>query len=416
MGAYSGPNVVDDSLVFYYDTFNQLKSYKGEPTTNLTTDTPSLNGWQGSYTVVNSSTKTFLITTQQNTASVGSAWRTFYWSVSSYIGSYITISADVEFVSETNCTFSSITIGQGNTGQYPYHLLGSPAADRQTVDTKPVEKIHMTWSGVINATGIVGFTQWIGNTTVDGANAVLRISNVQIEAKAHETPFVNGTRSATQGLLDLTGNNSISLASVSFDSDAQITFDGTDDTIDTGLPLTDFPALSDFTIEAIVKIDAYPTATSPNYYGNTYRCGVIVGATYYCGTALYWYGNTSGNACTVYGFIRGNDAYITAGGYSLVPGGYHHLVLVNKYSSSTISLYADGALNGSTATATQEYNSGLAASAGNIGIAKAQVDGGGTAVYSYLPMDAPVVKLYNRALTASEVQSNYQAIRTRYGI
>ena len=400
MGAYSGPNVVDDSLVFYYDTFNQLKSYKGEPTTNLTTNTPSLNGWQGSYTVVNSSTKTFLITTQQNTASVGSAWRTFYWSVSSYIGSYITISADVEFVSETNCTFSSITIGQGNTGQYPYHLLGSPAADRQTVDTKPVEKIHMTWSGVINATGIVGFTQWIGNTTVDGANAVLRISNVQIEAKAHETPFENGTRSNTQGLLDLTGNSTIDLSNVSFDSNAQIDFDGTDDYINLG-----DNSLFDFTngvgtVEAIVKFPSSWTAGSQ--YPNLISKGATAGWDT-DGWSLFGFRSYgSGTGYTLGIGIRNTGTVNTALAYNQPADTWLHVI--GTLDGSSIKLYVNGAL---VTTNSQTVNPGDNNT--NVYI-------GRDASSQYFPGDIPHVKTYSRALTASEVQSNYQAIRTRYGI
>ena len=195
-----------------------------------------------------------------------------------------------------------------------------------------------------------------------------------------------------------------------------MTFDGTDDTLDTGIPLTALPALSNFTIECTVKIDASPTAAPPNFYGSTVKCGVLVGAAYYAGTALYWYGNNSGTACTVYAYIRGADAYRTAGGYNLTPGRYHHLVLVNDYSGGTIKLYANGNLNGSVNTATQEYNPSLTPSAGNIGISKAQVDGGGEAVYSYLPCQVPSVKIFNRALTTNEVARNYNAIKSRFNI
>ena len=107
--AYS-PKIITDGLVFMYDT-DDGKSYKGEPTENLTSDSPSQNGWNGTYSVEESASKTFTITTQQNNAATTSAWRTWYWSVSSHIGSYVTISADVELFSETDCTFKDITIG-----------------------------------------------------------------------------------------------------------------------------------------------------------------------------------------------------------------------------------------------------------------------------------------------------------------
>jgi hypothetical protein len=224
------------------------------------------------------------------------------------------------------------------------------------------------------------------------------------------------TRSVTQGLLDLTGNRTVNLSTVSFNSTGQMTFDGTDDTLDTGIPLTTLSALSNFTIECTVKIDAYPAAAPPNGYGSTTKAGVLVGATYYSGTALYWYGNSDGTACTIYAYIRGADAYRTAGAFDLTPGRYHHLVLVNDASSGSIKLYANGSLNGSAGTATQEYNPGLTPTAGNIGINKAQVDGGGTQVYSHLPCLVPIAKIYSRALTASEIEQNYRHYKTRFNL
>jgi hypothetical protein len=55
--------------------------------------------------------------------------------------------------------------------------------------------------------------------------------------------YINGTRSSTQGLLDLSGKGtSIDLSNVSFDSSVfpQMTFDGSDDFIDLGSPLQNY--------------------------------------------------------------------------------------------------------------------------------------------------------------------------------
>jgi hypothetical protein len=164
---------------------------------NLTHKTPSQSGWNGSYSLTDNDTRTFRLTTQQNNAATTSAWRTWYWDVSDYEGQTVAISADVEFVSETNCTFLSMTIGQGNTGQFTTHIAGSDAADRITVNTKPTNSIRMEWSGSINATGIVGFTQWINNVTANGANAIIEVSNVQIEVNGHVTEYSNPDKIVT---------------------------------------------------------------------------------------------------------------------------------------------------------------------------------------------------------------------------
>ena len=177
---------------FYSLTDQELINFvNGLGERNLTHKTPSQAGWAGSYSLTDNDTRTFRLTTQQNNAATTSAWRTWYWDVSDYVGSTVAISADVEFISETNCTFSSITIGQGNTGQYTTHIAGSNAADRVTINTKPTTSIRMEWSGSINATGIIGFTQWINNVTANGANAIIEVSNVQIEVNDHVTEFSN---------------------------------------------------------------------------------------------------------------------------------------------------------------------------------------------------------------------------------
>jgi hypothetical protein len=39
MAATAGPDIIEDGIVFYYDTGNTVKSFIGEPTTNLALDT-----------------------------------------------------------------------------------------------------------------------------------------------------------------------------------------------------------------------------------------------------------------------------------------------------------------------------------------------------------------------------------------
>lgn len=193
--------------------------------------------------------------------------------------------------------------------------------------------------------------------------------------------------------------------------------DGTDDTVTTSFPLTSLPALSNFSIDCWMKIPSYPTAASPNVYGSTTKNGVLVGATYYSGTALYWNGNATGTAFSVFGFIRGADAYRNTTVYSVTSlNTYYYFTLVNNYSASTFALYVNGALYSSVAGPTQEYNSSNASNAGNIGICKAQVDGGGTQNYTYLSCTVASSKIYTRALSATEVLQNYNSTKTRFGL
>jgi hypothetical protein len=200
------------------------------------------------------------------------------------------------------------------------------------------------------------------------------------------------------------GNNgSIDNSPTFFNSGATsyFAFDGTDDTILSPLTLSDLPALSNFTLECWALLPQYPTAP-----GGAERNGVLFGATYYAGVALYWRGNSSGNGLTMHSFIRGNDAYRMTNGSPMDLNRYYHFVLVNNYSSNSLSLYVNGTLFDSIGTATQQYNTELAAIAGPIGISRAQVDGGGTQVYSYWNGRVSKSGIYTRALSASEIAQN----------
>lgn len=393
---FANGKTTTSGLVFMYDTTDKENCYKGEPTVNLLYSPGATNLLNGAGDIYGRCTKTDLGNGKYRFVNNGTGATTVrvYTNQPDLING-ATYACSVYFEN----LIGSISIDWCDTGITGVNY-STDASGRL---------------GGYGSRASYASPYYFLDINLDSGGAAT-IFNPQVEYKTHVTPFVAGTRSSTQGLKDLAGTNQIDISTVSFDTNAQIIFDGTDDTLDTGIALTELPALSNFSIECIVKIDSYPTAATPNGYGNTTKCGVLLGATYYCGTALYWYGNASGNACTIYAYIRGQDSYRTAGEYNLTPGQYHHLVLVNDYTNSAINLYANGVLNGTYAGPTQEYNSGLTPSAGNIGISKAQVDGGGEAVYSYFNGQIPVAKIYKKALTASEVLQNYNAIKTRFNL
>ncbi len=230
------------------------------------------------------------------------------------------------------------------------------------------------------------------------------------------SPYVLSSRSNTTSLLDLSRTRTINLNTVSYSSDNLLRYDGTDDTIDSGIAMSSLQSRTNFTFETVFKITSFPTAASANVYNNTTRYGVILGATSYSGAAIYWAGNSNGTACSIYGYIRGNDAYRSTATYSLSTGVYYHVVMVNDYSAGTLNLYVNGSLHSSVATATQDYNGSLISGAGNIGTSKPQVDGGGEGNYSYFNSEIAIAKVYAYALKAEDVTINYRAYRERFNI
>ena len=206
--------IATTGLIFGYDIKDTVNSYLGEPTQNLATDSLSLGGWPGSATLVDSATKTFDCVTSSIEWGGPASWTTFYYDVSQYTGQYVTISAVVESVDESNGTFNFIWIGQ--TINSETYLGYSPEADRNFKGTKTRERI--SWSGVIGSGGKVGILIWMNNGSGGATGSVrVRFSNVQVELKSHPTAFMGRSRN------NLLSNTNVS----SWGKQAGVTVDST---------------------------------------------------------------------------------------------------------------------------------------------------------------------------------------------
>jgi hypothetical protein len=388
MAGRVAPYIDNTGLVFAYDQANIVRSYLGEPTVNLATNTPSQGGWPGSYTVVDSANKTFDFTTSTVEWGGDASWTTFYYDVSAYTGQYVTISATFEYASDPN-KFNFLWIGQ-TSGSETY-LGYSPEADRNVKTTDDREDI--TWSGVVGSGGKVGILIWMSNGTSTTVTA--RISNVQVEVKSHATPFVNGTRSVTQGLKDLTGRSTIDLSNVSFDSSAQMTFDGSDDRI---LTSENIALNGSQTFEVITTISGGPQSPA----------GIISNHDY-ANTSNFGLNHISGNRIGIsIGYTdnsREYDSKYTT--YTATVGTPFHLVMTFDQSSNTVKLYINGVLDSTfVLTKTVKFTS------------RPVVLGRWDYQYNYYYFNGkiPVAKAYNRALSAADVTQNFNAVRGRYGI
>ena len=374
MAHHRGPKTTTQDLIFCYDTGNE-KSFAGEPTTNLANNTPLYGGWPGSYTLIDGTTKTFDFTTSSVEWGGVAAWTTYYYNVSEYTGQYVTISAVVESFDETSGVFSFMWIGQ--TVDEQVYLGYSPEEDRNTKNTKTRERI--SWSGVIGTGGKVGITIWMNNGNGGTSGGIkVRFSNLQVEVKSHPTPFVNGTRSVTQGLLDLTRNETINLSSVSFDSNAQMSFDGTDDFIDTNFSPT---SINNPTIEAVVYRN---TATG--------RYEAIIQ-------------NNVDSDDALYVFPNGTLGFWPCAGSSLtVPTGQWSYVAVS-YNGTTLTFCVNGVIQVVTTTCADIMDWDFL----RMG---AHGSGDGERWIGKIA----IAKLYNRALTSSELYQNYNALKSRFNL
>jgi len=388
MAHHHSPKAVVDNLEVFYDDRNTFRSYRGEPTTNIVTTTPSQGGWGGTYTTLSTEQKSFRFIITSWSGTPGAAWRSYLWDVSAYTGQAVTISATFESADESTADFSFMLIGQ-TTGTQTY-LGYSSEAQRNSKTTTTRERI--SWSGIVGDGQKVGFTVWADNGT--GTFSV-DVSNVQIEiGKSHPTPFVNGTRSATQGLLDIAGNRTLDLTSVTFNSNAEIEFDGTNDVLSMGgaANIVD----KSYTIEAVFN----------RYSAN--RLDGIIGDTQYHWFSFYV---TSNNE--LYLFHRRNSPYTDNGAISatgLVGTGYHHAIGVFDINAG-MRVYLNGNLVASNSNTTAFDLSGRGPQ--YIG----QHRGGAPSSPSVMSGQIPLLKIHlSKAFTPMEVEQSYLAVKSRFGI
>jgi len=222
-------------------------------------------------------------------------------------------------------------------------------------------------------------------------NMMVDIANIQIEQKPRITPFTTGTRSNTQSLYNLNNNTGLDLSEVSYNSSAQITFDGSNDFIP--LDPSIFPS-SLVTIEFIINNTASGNNTSIISGGAGGNQDLNIHLPW-GDTNVYWdYGRP---------FNRINKATTSAERL-----GTHHWAFTKNSSTGIMNIYLDGNLwhTGGGLTSTLPSMSVAAIGRYNIG-------NGGLYYYSGT---APVAKIYNRELSAGEIRDNYNHYKTRFNL
>jgi len=222
------------------------------------------------------------------------------------------------------------------------------------------------------------------------------LANIQVERKSYPTPFVAGSRSSDTALLDVAGGATLNLNNVSFDTNAEPIFDGTNDFISVSLP----SSISVYCLEMVwYNNNAIPNNDSaiggPSTYQtpiefNGNRTGVHLGG---------WTGGMTNEAIHIWGGGGATSNRVYAG------IGYHHVVF--NWNGTTYDIWVDGV------NTTTYYQSGTTP-AGLITASSIKL---GNDMDGYcFNGKIPITKIYNRALTASEVSQNFNAYKKRFNL
>jgi hypothetical protein len=382
MGCFSGPKVVNDGLVFYMDSNNTRRSWRGKPTVNLI-GSNFFNG-NGNFTI-NQNINHFM-----PDGSVGVARL-----------------LNAQFVSDANRTVSigSYSLQAGQTYTLSFYAMNIDCSGFSGNLYSPT-LLRSIGSIVYPALSLDTWTRVSTTFTVpnegpnpvvlspqafrDGGNGRFKLCWLQLEEGSFATPYIDGTRANTQALVDLSGINTLTATNLTYNSDGSFAFNGTNSTIT-------LPNISpyDFSSEQTIEIWLKPTendAARRNPYNQAYG-GYGTWTHEPSGEFNYYYGDAGIN----------NTPYVGhTSGFTVVQ---NEVACICSTRDTTKSRwYKNGVYSNEYA---HPYGT-LTATTADISI--------GSGYAGFYQGDIYSVKIYNRALTENQVRENFNSIRGKYGI
>lgn len=406
MSASNGPSVVTSGLVFYCDMSNTKKSWLGKPTTNLYYAVNNYLNGNGNHWI-NSGGATY---NDNDTSEQPPAEST--------------LPSTLRITSCKTTTVGNQQVGMGITSVSPsttYTMSVWLKTTHRVWQAGPYMRTNVNNNSIatFDYNGDTNFLNWPTNkwirltatgTTQSNENGIYLSSYIgdivghkilyygfQVEQQSFATPVVTGTRSNTQSIIDLTGNNTITASSLTYNSDNTFSFNGTSDYIDTNYDLS-----WNNTNSATICFWCKPDQVSKNV-------GII-------GKGSDWEWQIRQNGSSL-GFVYWNSGGSHSNGPTVELSGifsanqWKHITVVWSNTANQLYIYVNGSLISTSNWTDASINANKANSV-KIGGYTYDWQGGG----SYWSGNISAVKFYNRALSASEVKQNFSAARSRYGI
>lgn len=222
-----------------------------------------------------------------------------------------------------------------------------------------------------------------------GGRGTVKMADIQIEEglPSHfvkEGNITKQSRSSTESLVDKTGNNIISIASLTYESSGDFSFNGTSDYIDLPNDLNYTSSVSAF---AWFKSLGTPSGSYHIIFG---------------GQELEISIPTSGQIRT--GVYQG-ARYVSNHGAGLLDGDWHYVGFT--FDGATKTSFIDGENVGAQAVPAGTLSSIFS---------NRRMGRYGFSDTYYANGKIPQASIYNRALSESEVKQNFNALKGRYGL
>ena len=379
MSAESGYGKISTSgLTFAYDVGDTKNSFKGKPTTNYVTNAGTMANF-GNYSCGTPVTFTTEFgTTGYRMSNLGSWNGVVMGGISLPSNGVYTFSAYIRYIGGS----------PNNNGGTVYTSGFGVGSDTASYHNKSIvgEWFRLTNTQTCTTAGGTFYLISFGGTYCDDYSS-WEVTMPQIEAGSFATPWVDGSRSTTQGLIDITGNRSLELINSPF-SGNNFVLDGTNQTI-TLSPTMNLYSMTNSTLSAFIYIN---TLSHPD---NSHSV----------------FGGVSTEGYHGYHEIRDNGSgykmcmWTSANGWkysntSIQQGEWYHVVW--KWEGTKLTFYLNGEYDGeNTFTTFSPYGLGFN-QIGSFLTSERFFDG---IIYS--------AHVYNRALSNSEILGIYSHYNKR---
>jgi hypothetical protein len=392
MATFYSPKIVTDGLVLALDAAN-IKSFRGEPTTNLLYDNGIIN-----WTIANLLASVTRSTVVENsvyriTSTTGGSFRFFIPLSKLTNGLSYNLSYKYRFISGASPTFrmndwNDTSLFNVVNQAFSDYFYSSAYGTRATYDS----------------------TFRFMDFDIS-ANTVVEIWDVQLEQRTYATPFVAGTRGTTVatggGWADLAGNANhgelVNGPTYNSSNGGSLVFDGVDDFVTLGdVSELNFP-------DGIFSVSAWVTIPSSWTAGSEFPNLVSKGASAGWDTAgwsMYIFrnrGTGTGYAIGI-GTRTGSTPQIGPEATNLPTNIPIHATIALGGNGMQRRVYINGV---NIASALHTINPESNSTSVLIG------RGPGS---QYFPGQVYTTHVYNRELTAQEVLQNFNATRSRFGV
>jgi hypothetical protein len=412
MGLVQSPKIVTNGLVFYYDQ-NNIKSYVGPAIQNRAPGLASNYGsvpstatgrsYSGGTEVVNvpqiGPTTVAFTNIQNNYTSFTPNSTDCCPSPHTYTGNFAVSPSTLYTYAIVYKVLSGYTHANFMY-RYEYTSNGGSYVTEGGVHNTS-NRVHLGddwyWAwGTFTTQATTNWIQYAGSYYYRYSNetdkfSIARVLIVQGDYTGlhpRHWPAVNTTRANTAALLDPIGKNTITATSLTYAANGSFSFNGSSNYIT--VPLTNLGSQRNtFTIELWARL----SGSTANLLFNAKGQGLYPRIT-----------NTGSNIVQVQ--YRPNGVTTSINSNTITLNTWYHFVFTYD-SSAGGKLYTNGILTGSETTTLGTHDGGTSGS---------MLIGNDTNLNYWGKGDIDIVKMYDKVLTAVEIQQNFNALRGRYGI